>query len=85
MLNVITANELKVKGVSALDKLISDQDETLISVRGKNKYVVLSIEKYNHLRECELESALMEAKKDMAEGRYHTGTVDEHIRRITDA
>ena len=49
MVNIITANELKVKGVSALDKITSAQDETIISVRGKNKYIVLSIDEYRHL------------------------------------
>ncbi len=85
MVNIITANELKVKGVSALDKITSAHDETIISVRGKNKYVVLSIDEYNYLRECELESALIESKKDLAEGKFFTGTIDEHIKRITDA
>ena len=85
MVNVITANELKVKGVSALDKITSAYNETIISVRGKNKYVVLSIDEYNYLRECELESALIESKKDMEEGKFITGTIDEHIKRITNA
>ena len=40
----------------------------IITVRGKNKYVVLPIEKYNYLRECELETALLETKKDIKEG-----------------
>ena len=85
MLNSITANDLKVKGVSILDQAISDSNEAIITVRGKSKYVVLSMDEYNRLRECELEAALMEAKKDMEEGKYHTGTVEDHINRITDA
>ncbi len=85
MLNSITANDLKVKGVSILDQAISDSNEAIITVRGKSKYVVLSMDEYNRLRECELEAALMEAKKDMEEHKYHTGTVEEHMKRITDA
>lgn len=52
MLNSITANELKVKGVSILEQITSVQNEAIITVRGKSKYVVLSINEYNYLREC---------------------------------
>ncbi len=85
MLNSITANDLKVKGVSILDQAISASNEAIITVRGKSKYVVLSMDEYNRLRECELEAALMEARKDQEEGKYHTGTVEDHMKRITDA
>jgi PHD/YefM family antitoxin component YafN of YafNO toxin-antitoxin module len=83
MINSITANDLKVKGVSAINKAISTENEAIITVRGKSKYVVLSLEEYNHLRECELEAALLEAKKDMDEGNVYSGTIEDHIKRIT--
>ena len=79
----ITANELKTKGVSVLNEEISDGNEVIITVRGKSKFIVLPIEKYNYLRECELETALLEAKKDIKEGRYIKESVDKHIKRIT--
>ncbi|QEN09831.1 type II toxin-antitoxin system Phd/YefM family antitoxin [Oceanispirochaeta crateris] len=85
MLNSITANDLKVKGVSILDQAISASSEAIITVRGKSKYVVLSMDEYNRLRECELEAALMEARNDFEAGNYHVGTVEEHINRITNA
>lgn len=85
MYNSITANDLKVKGVSVLDQVLSLDNEAVITVRGKSKYVVLSIDEYNRLRECELEAALIEAKKDLAEGKYHSDSVDDHINRITNA
>ena len=83
MLNEITANELKTKGLIALDKATSNGDEAIITVRGKNKYVVLPFERYNHLREFELESALAESKRDLENGNYMEESVEEHIRRIT--
>jgi hypothetical protein len=52
-------------------------------VRGKTKYVVLTVEEYNRLRECELETAIFEAKKDLEEGRTVQESVDEHLQRIT--
>lgn len=82
MNNVITANELKVKGVSAIQNATSNNQEALISVRGKNKYIVLSIDEYNYLRECELIAAVVESKKDLKNGNIIKETVDNHITRI---
>ena len=83
MAQTITANELKTKGISILDDETSDGDEVIITVRGKNKYVVLPMEKYNYLRECELETALHETRKDIKEGKIFKESVQKHIKRIT--
>ena len=83
MAQIITANDLKTKGVSVLDEETSDGSEIIITVRGKNKYVVLPIEKYNYLRECELETALLETKRDIKEGKFVKEPVEKHIKRIT--
>lgn len=85
MIHTITANEIKTKGVNAISEATADDDEAFISVRGQNRYVVLSIDKYNYLRECELEAALFEAKSDIKNGNYHIETVDEHMKRIKNA
>jgi hypothetical protein len=53
-------------------------------VRGKERYVVMAIETYNRLRELELAAAVAEAKADYAAWRYNTGSVEDHIKRITD-
>ncbi len=83
MNNVVTANDLKVKGVSIIDEVTSETGEAIISVRGKNKYVVLSIDEYNKLREYELEAAIKQSKEDIAAGRFFDESVEEHIKRIT--
>jgi len=83
MAQIITANELKTKGVSILNEETADGSEIIITVRGKNKYVVLPIEKYNYLRECELETALLETKRDIAEGKFIKESVENHVERIT--
>ena len=56
----ITANQLKTKGVSALEEIVREHQAAMITVRGKSKYVVMGVETYNHLRECELEAAIAE-------------------------
>ena len=83
MNNTITANELKTQGVSLIDKVTASSGEAVISVHGKTKYVVLTIEEYNRLRDCELEVAIEESKKDLKEGKIIRESVEKHIKRIT--
>ena len=83
MAHIITANELKTKGVSIFNDESNEDSEVIITVRGISKYVVLPIDKYNFLRECELEAALIETKKDIKEGNFIRESVDKHIKRIT--
>ncbi len=80
----ITANELKTKGVSAIESNLSDNDELIITVRGKESFVVMNMEHYNYLRECELEAALLQAKADVESGDFVTESVNDHIKRILD-
>jgi len=83
MVKILTANELKQKGATALKNATSNNNEAIITVRGKSEYVVLPISLYNHLRENELEIALIESRKDMENGKFIEESVEEHIRRIT--
>ena len=82
MIAQITANDLKVKGITAIDELVPDNDGVIITVRGKEKYVVLSIEEYNQFRELELDAAIQEAKRDIALGRFHSDSVAAHLGRV---
>lgn len=82
-MHMITANDLKVKGVPVLDEALSAHGEAVITVRGQARYVVLYMETYDRLRELELDAALAEAKADLAAGRVHRDSVDEHIARIS--
>ena len=78
----IMANDLKTRGVTLLDEALQQDDEAIISVRGKSKYVVMYLEHYNYLRECELEAALIETYKEIEEGKAKTLTADEHIKAL---
>ncbi len=79
----VTANDLKTKGVSALDPIIKEHKAAMITVRGRSKYVVMDMDTYNHLRECELEAALIETRKELKLGEVYEDTIEKHIRRIT--
>jgi prevent-host-death family protein len=83
-MNAITANELKVRGVSAVEDRLENEEEVIISVRGKDRYVVMSLEKYSRLREFELDMAVMEARADYEAGSIITESVDDHMKRVTD-
>jgi microcompartment protein CcmL/EutN len=81
----ITANDLKTKGVSLIEEEASEYGEAVITVRGKVKYVVLTIEKYNELREYELQVAIEESRKAIENGDYVKESVEDHVKRITRA
>ncbi len=80
----ITANDLKIKGVSVVEDALLDDDEAIITVRGKDKYVVINIKQYSKLREYELEVALLEARADVAAGRVKHESVEAHVKRVMD-
>ncbi len=78
----ITANDLKTKGVAAIEAALAEQPEAIVSVRGKGRFVVMELSHYHYLRECELEAALAETRADLAAGRYVAETAEEHARRL---
>lgn len=84
-MNAITANELKIRGISAVEDQLKNEDEVIISVRGKDRYVVMSLEKFARLREFELDMAVIEARADYEAGNTVTESVEDHIKRVTDA
>ncbi|AEH45616.1 prevent-host-death family protein [Thermodesulfatator indicus DSM 15286] len=79
---IITANELKTKGISFVEKLMKKSREVFISVRGQKKFVILPIEEYERLKEAELESIIRQAEKDYQEGRYVVESAEEHFKRL---
>lgn len=80
----ITANELKTRGISVLEGRVSAGEDVVVSVRGQDRFVVMSLERYDELREFELDRALAEARADYAAGRVVTESVDAHLDRVTD-
>ena len=79
----ISANDLKTKGVAAIEAMLADHSEAIVSVRGKDRYVVMEIAQYNYLRECELEAALAETRADLAAGRLVQESAEAHISRLS--
>jgi PHD/YefM family antitoxin component YafN of YafNO toxin-antitoxin module len=78
----LTANDLKVRGIAAIEEVLTGQTEATISVRGKDRFVVMDVAQYHYLRECELEAALAQSRADVAAGRAVTETAAEHMQRM---
>jgi len=78
----LTANDLKLRGVAAIESALSDQTEVTISVRGKDRFVVMNIAHYHYLRECELEAALVQTRADVAAGHAVQESANEHMARL---
>ena len=78
----ISANDLKTKGVAAIEAVLSKHAEAIVSVRGKDRFVVMDMAQYHHLRECELEAALAQTRADLAAGRFVEESLEAHLVRL---
>ena len=78
----ISANTLKTQGVSAIEEALAESPEAIVSVRGKDRFVVMELAHYHYLRECELAAALAEARGDLAAGRFVEESPDAHLKRL---
>ncbi len=65
----ISAKNLKIKGIAAIELALSTAPATIVSVRGKDKFAVIELTHNHYLRECELVAALAETRADLAAGR----------------
>ena len=78
----ISANDLKTKGISAIEFVLSSATEAIVSVRGKDRFVVMDMAQHHYLRECELDAALAETRADLAAGRTVQESPAAHLVRL---
>ena len=81
---VVTANDLKTKGIADIERALQDAQEVVISVRGKPRYVVMDLTHYDYLRECEIAAAWAQTREDEAAGRLRREGADTHVARLKD-
>ena len=79
---VVDANDLKSKGIKAIEEALQGQLEAGVFVGGEVKYVVMGQQQFQYLRECELVAALAESKTDLVGGHFVKETVVQHMKRI---
>ena len=82
-MTVLTANDLKTKGVSDIERLLQEAPEVVISVRGKSRYVVMDIARYDYLRECEIAAAWAQSRADVKRQRQTLAGSDTATGRAT--
>lgn len=78
----ISANDLKTKGIAAIELALSTSPEAVVSVRGKDRFVVMDMAHYHYLRECELDAALAQTHADLAAGRMVQESPEAHLARL---
>jgi hypothetical protein len=78
----ITANDLKTRGIAAIEAALAGRSEAVVSVRGADRFVVMELAHYHYLRECELEAALVESRADLAAGRFVKASPAEHVAHV---
>ena len=79
---IITATDIKTKGISFVEKLIEKYGKVFISISGKRKFVILPIDEYEKLKEVELEMVIKQAEEDYKNGRYIKESAEEHFKRL---
>ncbi|EJF06047.1 hypothetical protein ThvES_00018910 [Thiovulum sp. ES] len=79
---VLMANDVKKRGVSIFQEMLEKFDEVIISVRGKHRFAVIDIERYEKLRALELEEAYREVREDIENGDFETSSASNHIQKL---
>ena len=58
MLSYLGANNLKKRGIAAIEAASQDHSELIVSAHGKDRYAAIDLEQYQYLRTCSLGAAL---------------------------
>lgn len=78
----ITAIDLKAKGIAAIETVLKEHTEAIISVGGEARFVVIGLDRYHHSRACELENARTEGLSDIAAARFLDESASAHVARL---
>jgi len=82
----INANDLKRNGIVGIDRAMSNggDNSLMVDVRGKAKYIILSVDEFNQYREFQLAEAIKEAEQCIAKGDYTTiEDIDNYALELT--
>ena len=80
----LTANDLQVRGIAAIEDALDQHAETILSVRGAPRFVVMKMAQYPYLRESELEAALAQSRADMSAESTLQESAAAHLARQED-
>ena len=78
---MISAIELRNRGLKAIEDELKVENEGVISYKGKPKYVVIPYEKYEKLMALELDLAYKEVMQNIDDGKYKVLKSSEDIEK----
>ena len=80
-MTTITANELGVDGIALIEAGLKKTSEIVISVEGKNRFVVMDVEHYQQLQDMQQLSLWQASEHDIATGAFHND-LERHLARV---
>jgi len=78
----LTESDLKIRGAAAIETALAKQSAVIISVRGQDRFAVMDLADYHHLRECDLGAAVAQSQNDRATGRAVIESAQAHVARM---
>ena len=81
-MSTIPAGEIKKRGVNAFEDVLGKGGEAVITVRGEQRYVVMTLAEYHRLHEADLAQAVQEARADYRAGRIADKDLKAHLKRL---
>ncbi len=81
-MSTIPAGEIKKRGVNAFEEVLEKGSEAVITVRGEQRYVVMTLAEYHRLHEADLAQAVREARADYKAGRIADKDLKAHLKRL---
>ena len=73
---------IETQGVSAIESALADARDTVVSVHGQDRFVVMEPSQYQYLRECELAAVLAKSSEDCAQGKYAVESPEAQLARL---
>lgn len=70
--------------IALIESGLKKTPELMISIEGKNRFVIMEVEHYQQLQEIQCLTAWQESKYEITQGAFHTD-INQHIGKIRQA
>jgi len=83
MIATLSAQDLKVGGLTKIKKMLRHEKDVFIQERGHDSCVIVDLDYYNQLKMYELEMAYLSTKRDIANGDFEIIEDPEaHVKKV---
>ena len=76
-MSIISASELKRRGIGHLDKVLEEEDVVFVIHRSRVKYAILPEERYKELVEVALEARIKRSEEEYKKGEFKRGRAQD--------